>query len=313
MKRLRTLIGITLCIISFNLKAQFNNSDYFLIKNQRIEDKDARRLVIKITSDSTYEFVDNSNHSFKIDNKTKKIEFPLNDELSNFSIHDGKIEIKTNEETYAGTTIDIDSQKEKEYFKYLLVDLNLPVPGDSDSLINSLDEIATMRNSETLYLSYHQKSLYPRHDKNGSCIIQFDDLKTSVCDIDNQCTMSGVHSKNKDLLFRNRIKDYQRDEDFIFILFIDKDVNIKDINTTIKAIRKVDNLSKIYFALESANDEEYAVNYKSIPIDIDLNDRFTLYADWINADMTDKFIRGERIMIIEDDVEIKDDGYGIIE
>ena len=63
MNKLKTLIGILLIIISLNLKAQINANDYFLVKNQRIENKVARRLVIKIVSDSIYEFVDNTNHS----------------------------------------------------------------------------------------------------------------------------------------------------------------------------------------------------------------------------------------------------------
>jgi len=313
MKRLRTLILIILCFLSWGLNAQLNLNDYFLISNQQIDKKEARRLAIKITSDSTYEFVDNINRNYKIDKKVKKMEFPLGNELSKYSFIDGNIVIKTNTDTYIGSPIDSAIIKEKEYFRYLLVDLDLPVANDTDSIISSLDGITTMINSQTLYLSHHQKSLYPRYDKIGSCIIQFDNLKTTVCDIDNRCTMSGLSNRNKDLLFKNIMKDYQLKEDFIYTLYIDKDVKIKDINTTIRAIRKIENLSKIYFAFQALDNQEYIVSYITIPIDINLNDEFVSFKDWANASVDDRFISGERIMIIEDDIEIEDEGFGIVE
>ncbi|ASB50289.1 hypothetical protein [Alkalitalea saponilacus] len=313
MKRLKTLTGIALLFISLNLNAQFNDNEYFLIKNQRIENKNARRLLIKMISDSTYEFVDNINRIYKIDKKTKEIEFPLSHGLSNFSIIDNKIEIKTKEDTYVGTQLDFNSQQEKEFFKNLLIDLELPSSNQSDSIINSLKGITTIRNSETLFLSCHQKNLNPLYDKIGSCLIQLDESIISVCDIDNRCTMSGVYIQNKDLLFKNRMENYQLKEDFVYVLFIDKDVKIKDINTTVRAIRKIDNLSQIYFATKSIKDMEYVVNYISIPINIDLNENLATFSDWISANVKDRYVRGEKLNIVEDESETKIGGFVIVE
>jgi hypothetical protein len=297
MRYFLSLLIIVFFVPQFSF-SQLQVGDYYLVQNYKHEKGIRKKLVIKVLTDSTYTFLNGHITKYRFNNDSSIIDFPLfPDELSVFSISRNKIAINSSKGTYYGYALNDLEKQEQDRFQSYLIRIDIPIQNDADSLYDDLKGIITWKNSFKVYLSNYYKSHWFSTAKE--CYVQFNGFISTVCNLDNYCSKNISRAMTKDLFFKDKLKDHQLGVDFIFILYIDRDVAINDINAVLKAARKIDDLTNIYFAVQKDDPLNFDIDYLSIPVEAELNSKFDSFERWVDADENNRFVTGPVFNIVE--------------